>query len=161
VHDKKPKLTGIALGICLALLSFSLLSVFQSYAMYYLLVSSFGLIFVLGFALGIGLGVFSASHGYIPAMPLWGVLLTVLVGWPLCAISAVGLRISWMKWRAFSEVPIISQAQSMSVDIDWTGGDLHPPESCIKYSTGVSQQVVFAFYRENYRHEAGRRIGIL
>jgi hypothetical protein len=148
MDDKRPKLTGIVSGICLALFIFSLLFAFHGHTTGYLVIFSFGLIFVLGFGAAIWFGLFCARRGLIPALPLWGVLLAVFVGWPLCTYGPVAARIYWMKREAFLEVPVMSKAQSVSVDVNWLGTDAGPPNTCFEYRTESSQQGVFDFYQE-------------
>jgi hypothetical protein len=149
MRDKWPKLTGIALGVCLALLIFSLLSVsgVLNAAALEFAISSFGLIFVFAFAIAIWLGWFGVSKGYVSALPLWGVLIAILIGWPLCAYGAVAARIFWMKRQALSEVPVMAEAQNTSVDVNWFEVD-SPANTCFDYRIASSQQVVFDFYRE-------------
>jgi hypothetical protein len=147
MHEKWPKLTGIALGICFALLVISIPVALFGYILAYLIPSPGGLIAIVGSLVAILLGLFGVGKGYIPALPLWGVVLAVLVGWPLCAYGPIAARLFWMKQRALSEIPIMPQAVSTSVDADM-GGDGPPPESCIEYSIDASEQAVFEFYRE-------------
>jgi len=140
--------TGIASSVCFALLIFSLLLAWFGYGLVYLIIGSFGLIIVFGFALAIWVGLFCAGRGYIPAMPLWVVVLTAVIGWPLCAYGPIAARVFWMKRDALSEVPIMSQAQGMSVSVKWLGSDSGPPRACFDYRAGNTQQAVFQFYRE-------------
>jgi hypothetical protein len=146
MREKRPRLTGIATGICFALLIFSLLFVWSGIGMLYLIVGSFGLILVFGFGAGIWFGLFNVRKGRIPAMPLWGVLLVVIVGWPLCVYGPVQARISWMRWRTLSEVPMMPQAQNTKIDVKPIGDDNGPLETCIAYKIVRSQPEVFEFY---------------
>jgi hypothetical protein len=89
-------------------------------------------------------------HGYIPALPVWGVLLVGVVGWPLCAYGPIAARVAWMERQVRSQVPVMPELQNVSVNADWLGNESVPPESCIEFETNASQQSVFTFYRQQF-----------
>jgi hypothetical protein len=144
---KRPTLTGFAWGVCFALLISSLLLVWQGLAVVY----AFGLIFLPGLVVGVWLGMLCTHHGYIPALPVWGVLLIVVLGWPLCAYGPIAARVAWMERQVRSQVPVMPQAENVSVDVNWLGSDSYTSgRSCIEFDTNASQQSVFAFYRQRF-----------
>jgi hypothetical protein len=146
MRNKWPQLTGIALGICVALLIISILVAMYGFELAYFLPGPWGLVLLAVIIWLAVLGALVVREGYIPALPLWGVLLAVLVGWPLCASGPIAARMTWMMWHELSEVPTMPQAQGISVFADDPGEG--PLVACLKYGTTTSAQAVFEFYRK-------------
>jgi hypothetical protein len=142
MREKWPKLTGIAVGICLLLLAFSVLMAMGFFTVP-VLVAFFPFLFLASAAV-ISLVSLVFHKGHIPALPLWGVSLVVLVGWPICASSPVAIAASLTRRDAALEVPIMAGIPGVSLDVYWD----EPGRATFEFRTAYPEQAVRDFYRQ-------------